>query len=64
MTLPFDTQRMIGATITLATVLFLMSGAPGFRYRRQLRLASVAIYCLLLAGVGIWVLLWLLGMAR
>jgi hypothetical protein len=63
MTLPFDTQRMIGAAITLATVLFLMSGVPGFPYRRQMRLASGALYCILLAGVSLWVLLWLLGMA-
>jgi hypothetical protein len=59
----FEVQRVIGATLTLATVLFLMSAAPGFRYRRQVRIASIAIYCTLLAGVIVWVVLWLLGVA-
>ena len=57
----FDTQRMIGAALTLATVLFLMAVAPGFRYRRQVRIASIAIYCVVLAGVAVWVVLWLFG---
>ena len=63
MTSPFETQRMIGAAITLATVLFLMAVAPGFRYRRPARIAAIAIYGTVLAVAVVWVVRWLLGMA-
>jgi hypothetical protein len=57
----FDRERLIGALITLATVLFLIAVAPRFRYRRAARIAAVAIYGVVLAGVLVWVVLWLAG---
>jgi hypothetical protein len=57
----FDRQRLIGALITLATALFLMAIAPGFRYRRIARVAAIAIYGAVFAGVLGWVVLWALG---
>ena len=57
----FDTQQLVVAVTLVATVLFLMSGAPGFRYRRQARIGSIVVYCAALAIVVAWVLLWLAG---
>ncbi|HVH78788.1 MAG TPA: hypothetical protein VM782_05315 [Stellaceae bacterium] len=59
----FDTQRLVVAATLLATALFLMSGAPGLRYRRQVRIAAIAVYGAALAGVVVWVLLWLVDAA-
>ncbi|HWB49342.1 MAG TPA: hypothetical protein VG651_09550 [Stellaceae bacterium] len=59
----FDAQRLIAALLAAATALFLMSGAPGFRYRRQMRIAAVAVYGALLAAILVWVALWLVGVA-
>jgi hypothetical protein len=59
----FDAQRLIGALITLATVLFLVAVAPGFRYRMAARRAALTIYAVVFAGVVVWVVLWLLGVS-
>ena len=56
-----DRQRLIGALITLATVMFLVAVAPGFRYRRAARLAAIALYAVVFAGVAVWAVLWFLG---
>jgi hypothetical protein len=56
-----DRQQLIGALVTLATALFLMAVAPQFPYRRAARIAAIAIYGCVLAGVLVWVALWLLG---
>jgi hypothetical protein len=56
-----DREQLAGALITAATALFLMSVAPGFRYRRVTRIAALATYGVVLAGVVVWVVLWLLG---
>jgi hypothetical protein len=58
-----DRQQLIGALVTLATVLFLMAIAPGFRYRRAARIAAVSVYSAVLAGVVVWVVLWWLGVS-
>jgi hypothetical protein len=57
-----DRQRLIGALIALATVLFLVAIAPGMRYRREARRAAIAIYAATAAAVLVWAVLWLLGL--
>lgn len=52
---------MIQALALAATVLFLMTMAPGFRWRRQVRIAALALYGALLIGVAVYVVLWLAG---
>jgi hypothetical protein len=56
-----DRQRLIGALVTAATVLFLIAVAPGFPYRRAARVAALTLYGIVLAGVIVWVVMWLLG---
>jgi hypothetical protein len=56
-----DRQQMVGALVTLATVLFLMAVAPRFPYRRAARIAAVVIYGAVLIGVVAYVVLWLTG---
>jgi hypothetical protein len=56
-----DREQAVGALIAAATALFLMSVAPGFRYRRVARIGAVAVYGVVVAGVIVWVVLWLLG---
>lgn len=56
-----DPQRIIQALALAATVLFLMTMAPGFRWRRQVRIAALALYGALLIGVAVYVVLWLAG---
>jgi hypothetical protein len=58
-----DREQAVIALVTLATVLFLLAGAPGFRYRRVARLAALAVYGVVMAGVLVYVALWLFGMA-
>lgn len=55
-----DRNRMFGALVTLATALFLMAVAPGFRYRRQARIAAVVIYGAAAIGAVVYLVLWLL----
>jgi hypothetical protein len=57
----FDRNQLISAAVVAATVLFLMSGAPGFRGRRVARNAAIAIYGATFLGVAIYVVLWACG---
>jgi hypothetical protein len=61
MTMPVDTGRLISALVLLATALFLLSGQVRLRFRRQMRIAAVAIFAVTFAGVAVYVVLWLLG---
>lgn len=54
-------NQMISALILAATALFLMTGMPGFRWRRPVRIAAVAIYGATFVGVVVYVVLWLCG---
>ncbi|MBV9553272.1 MAG: hypothetical protein JO032_10815 [Alphaproteobacteria bacterium] len=56
-----DETRAIGALAMLATLMFLVSVAPGMRHRRAARLAAIAVYAAVAAGVAIWSALWLFG---
>ena len=58
---PISAHTLIAMPIALATVLFLLTGARGFRYRREARMAALAIYGVVIAGVAVWVALWALG---
>ncbi|HXC26469.1 MAG TPA: hypothetical protein VNV38_00835 [Stellaceae bacterium] len=55
-----DRNQAIAALVLAATALFLMSGAPGFRWRRQARLAAVVVFGAAFLGVVIYVALWAL----
>lgn len=57
----FDLNRTISALVLAATVLFLMTVAPGFRWRRQARVAALAIYGATLVGILVYIALWLSG---
>jgi hypothetical protein len=60
-----DLQRMVGALLAVGMVLFVMSGAPGMpggAFRLWARRGAVGLYCLVLAGVIVYVLLWLVGL--
>jgi len=59
----FDPQRLTRALILLATSMYLIAVAPGFGWRRQLRLAAVGVYGVALAMVLGWIALWLMGRA-
>ncbi len=52
---------MITALVLAATALFLMTMAPGFRWRRQARVAALAVYGATLLGVLVYIALWLCG---
>ena len=56
-----DLNRMISALVLVATALFLMTMAPRFRWRRQARVAALAIYGAALVGILIYIALWLAG---
>jgi hypothetical protein len=56
-----DRQQIFAVLIGSATVLFVAAGAPGFRYRRQVRIAAVAVYGVALVVVLAWVAMWLAG---
>jgi hypothetical protein len=56
-----DRDQMISALVLAATALFLFSVAPGMRFRRQARVATLAVYGATLLGVIIYVVLWLFG---
>ena len=57
----FDLEHLLGALVTLATVMFLVAVAPGFRHRRAARLAAIAIFAVLFVAVAVWAALWLEG---
>jgi hypothetical protein len=56
-----DLDQMIAALVLAATVLFLMTMAPGFRWRRQARIAALAVYGATFLGVVVYVVLWACG---
>ena len=60
---PISAHTVIALPIALVTVLFLLSGAPGFRFRfrHEARVAALAIYGAVIVGVAVWVALWALG---
>jgi hypothetical protein len=57
-----DLNRMISALVLVATALFLMTMAPRFRWRRQARVAALAIYGATLVGILVYIALWLSGL--
>jgi hypothetical protein len=57
----FDRQRLIGALVLLATALYLIAVAPGFRYRRATRLVALTVYAIAIGVVLVWIALWLIG---
>jgi len=56
-----DRNRMIAALVLAVTALFLLSGAPGFRYRRAARSAAIVGYAAVFLAVAIYVGLWFCG---
>jgi hypothetical protein len=58
-----DPQRVAMALTLLATAMYLIAVAPGFGWRRQLRLAAIGVYAIALAVVLGWIALWLAGRA-
>jgi hypothetical protein len=56
-----DLDQMIAALVLAATVLFLMTMAPGFRWRRQARAAALAVYGATFLGVVVYAVLWACG---
>jgi hypothetical protein len=62
--MPIDPQRLIAAAALAATALFLMSQRLGGRARRAAMVASIAVYGALVAGVLVYVGLWVAGVIR
>lgn len=56
-----EPQQTISALVLATTALFLMTMAPGFRWRRQARVAAVALYAATFLGAAVYVALWLAG---
>jgi hypothetical protein len=54
-------QNLIPVLMLSAILLYLIAVAPGFRHRRGLRLAAVAIYLVAVGIALVWVAGWLLG---
>jgi len=52
---------MISALVLAATALFLFSVAPGMRFRRQARIAAIAIYGAGFLAIVVYVVLWAAG---
>jgi hypothetical protein len=59
--LEIDRQQAISAVIAAATLLFLISVAPGARQRRWARVAAIVLYAVLFAGAVVWTVLWFFG---
>jgi len=56
-----DRQQIFATLIGSATVLFVMAGAPGFRWRRPVRIAAVVVYGVAMVVVLAWIGMWLAG---
>jgi hypothetical protein len=56
-----DRNQAFAALVLAATALFLFSVAPGVRFRRQARIAAIAVFGATFLGVAIYVVLWALG---
>ena len=59
-----DKQHVIAVLMVVATALFVMSGAPGMpggAFRLWARRGALALYCVALAAVFVYVILWLFG---
>jgi hypothetical protein len=54
-------QNLIPLLMLSAILLYLIAVAPGFRHRRGLRLAAVAVYLVAVGIALVWVARWLLG---
>jgi hypothetical protein len=54
-------ERIVPALLLLATAMYLIAVAPGFRRRRELRIAAVAVYALAFLIVTGLVLAWFAG---
>ena len=59
----FDRQRLVAALMLAVMVLYLLARAPGFRYRRAARIAAITVFTVVVAGLVVWVVLWLAGAA-
>jgi multisubunit Na+/H+ antiporter MnhB subunit len=57
----FNEERIVPALVLLATAMYLIAVAPGFRRRRSLRIAAIAVYAFAFAVAAGLVLLWLAG---
>ena len=57
-----DRSQAIAALMTATTALFLISIAPGMRYRRQARIAAMTAFALAFAAALVWSALWLAGL--
>ena len=53
--------QLITALALAATALFLMAGPPRFRWRRQARIAALALYGAAFLAAAVYALLWALG---
>ncbi|HWD58683.1 MAG TPA: hypothetical protein VG308_10415 [Stellaceae bacterium] len=56
-----DREQAVAALVMAATALFLISVAPGMRYRREARIAAVTAFALALGAALVWSALWLAG---
>jgi hypothetical protein len=57
----FNEERIVPALLLLATTMYLIAVAPGFRRRRALRIAAVAVYALAFLIVAGLVVVWFAG---
>ena len=56
-----DRGQLIYALVLAATALFVLSGMVGFRHRRAVRIAAVAVYGAGFLAVAVYAALWLAG---
>ena len=56
-----DRQNLIPVLMLSAILLYLIAVAPGFRRRRGLRFAAVAVYLIAVGIALVWVAAWLFG---
>jgi hypothetical protein len=57
----FSEERIGPALLLLATAMYLIAVAPGFRYRRAARAIAITLYAGVFLGAVAWVLLWSAG---
>lgn len=57
----FSEERAVAALLLLATAMYLIAVAPGFRHRRALRIAAIAVYAVAFVVAAGLSVLWLAG---
>jgi len=55
----WDDQHVVAGLMLLATVMYLLAVAPGFRRRRTLRIAAIAAYAMAFLVVVGLIVVWL-----